>query len=272
MKHILSVSLALALVLVLGGCEKNDLGTATDVAGGPGSGMGTFVVRLTDAPGEYDAVNIAVDSIRVHYESGDTVGGWYTISRTPAVYNLLAYANGRDTIIAGGLVPPGYYTQMRLYIGSGSEVVKNGISSPLVIPSGSQSGLKLNIQATVVAGVAYELLLDFDAGRSIHVTGNGRYMLKPVIRVVTNALPTGGLTGIVVPDTADAAIWAIAGTDTATTFADTTGYFLFRYLNPGVYLVRVVPADTTFLSMDIPNVAVMTGQVTDLDTIALQKR
>ncbi len=272
MKGILSASLALALLLLLGGCEKTDLGTATGVGTGAGSGMGTFVVRLMDAPGGYDAVNIAVDSITVHIESGDTLSGWHTISRMPAVYNLLALANGRDTIVAGGLVPPGYYSQMRLYIGSGSEVVVNGVASPLMIPSGSQSGLKLNIQANVVAGVAYEVVLDFNAGQSIHQTGNGRYMLRPVIRVITSALSTGSLTGIVRPDTADAAVWAIAGTDTSMTFADTTGYFRFRYLNAGVYLVKVVPADTAYLEKDFPNVAVVVGQTTDLGTITLQKK
>lgn len=263
----LSACLVIAIVLMLGGCEKNDLGTGP----GGGSGSGTFVVRLTDAPAGFDAVNIVVDSIRVHFESGDTVGGWYTISRIPAVYNVLAYANGRDTVIAGGPVPAGYYSQLRLYIGSGSEVVKNGVANPLEIPSGSQSGLKLNIQSTVVAGVRYELMLDFDASRSILVTGNGRYMLKPVIKVVTTAL-SGSLTGVVLPGSADATVSAIAGTDTTTTLADTTGYFRFKYLTPGLYLVRIVPADTAYLSKDLPNVGVAGGQTTDVGTITLQKR
>lgn len=270
MKKILWGSLTLALVLALGGCEKDEVNMATDPVGGPGSG--TFVVRLTDGPGGYDAVNIVVDSIRVHYESADSVGGWYTISRMPAVFNLLAYSNGRDTIIAGGPVPAGYYSQMRFYIGSGSEVVKDGIASPLVIPSGSQSGLKLNIQANVVAGTAYEVLLDFDAGRSIHVTGNGRYMLKPVIKVITTALSTGSLTGVVLPDTVASTVWAIMGTDTSSAFTDATGHFMFRYINPGIYLVKVVPADTTFLGKDLPGVTVLTGQTTDVGTITLQKK
>jgi len=50
--------------LVIWGCEKNEGDNATDVGGGPGSGLGTLVVRLSDAPGAYEAVNIVVDSIR----------------------------------------------------------------------------------------------------------------------------------------------------------------------------------------------------------------
>ncbi len=257
------------ILLLFGGCGEN---TAVDAAGpGAASGLGTIVVRLVDAPAAYQAVYIFVDSVRVHFESVDSVSGWYTISRTPAVYNLLAFAQGRDTIIAQGAIPAGYYSQMRLYIGSGSYIVKDGLSKPLEIPSGSQSGLKLNIQASIVAGTKYELMLDFDAGQSIVVTGNGRYKLKPVIKVVSTAI-SGSLSGVVWPDTTNPTVWAIVGTDTSTTFTDTTGYFKFPFLTPGLYLLKVVPADTTFLEATLPNVLVAAAQNTDVGTITLKKK
>lgn len=257
--------------LVIGGCEKNAGDNATDIGGGLGSGLGTLVVRLSDAPGAYEAVNIVVDSIRVHVESGDTLGGWYTISRSTAQYNLLAYANGRDTVIAEGSIPAAYYSQMRLYIGNGSHVIRDGVRSPLEVPSGSQSGLKLNIQATILAGVKYELMLDFDAGRSIVVTGNGRYLLKPVIKVASAAV-SGSLSGVVVPDSTNPIVLAIAGTDTSSTFTDTTGYFRFRYLSPTTYLLRVVPADVTYRDTTLINVVVAAAQNTNVGTIVLQNK
>ncbi len=263
--------LASGVILLFGGCQKEVADDTTGPGGGAGSGLGTIVVRLIDSPGAYQAVNIFVDSVRVHYESSDTVGGWYTISRTPAVYDLLAYSRGRDTIIAAGAIPAGYYSQMRLYIGSGSHIVKDRLTIPLEIPSGSQSGLKLNIQANIVAGVKYELMIDFDAAQSIVVTGNGRYKLKPVIKVVSTAI-SGSLSGVVQPDTADAAAWAIAGTDTSTVIADTTGYFKFRYLSPGLYLVKIVPADTTFRDTTLTNVAVAAAQNTDIGVVTLRKK
>lgn len=263
------LSAIMCTFLAFSGCQKNE----ADIGTGPGDsgGMGTMVVRLTDAPGAYEAVNIVVDSVRVHVDSGDSLSGWYTLSRVPAVYDLLEYANGKDTIIAEGLIPPGYYSQLRLYIGSGSEVIKGGLSHPLEVPSGAQSGLKLNIQATILAGVKYELLLDFDAGRSIVVTGNGRHLLKPVIKVVSNAV-SGGLTGIVAPDTVSAAVWAVLGADTSSTFTDTTGYFKFSYLAPGSYLVKIMPADTTYRDTTLAGIGVAVAQVTDLGTITLQKK
>ncbi len=267
MKRILVGVLASGVLLLFGGCGEN----LADNGAGAASGLGTMVVRLVDAPAAYQAINIFVDSVRVHFESGDTVSGWYTISRSPAVYNLLAYAQGRDTIIAEGAIPAGYYSQMRLFIGSGSYIVTDGVSNPLEIPSGSQSGLKLNIQANIVAGVKYELMLDFDAGQSIVVTGNGRYKLKPVIKVVSTAI-SGSMSGEVQPDTTHPVLWAISGTDTTTTSADTAGFFKFRYLTPGMYLLKVVPADTTFLTTSLPNISVTAAVNTDVGLITLHKK
>jgi hypothetical protein len=45
--------------------------------------------------------------------------------------------------------------------------------------------VKLNRQFDVPAGGATTILLDFDGDRSIHETGNGRYMMRPVIAVVS---------------------------------------------------------------------------------------
>jgi hypothetical protein len=265
-KRIAFAVVCCAVVLV--GCQKNDEGTTGP---GSGSGTGTIAVRLMDDPGAYDAVNIVVDSVRVHVESADSLNGWVTISRTPAIYNLLEYTNGRDTIIAEGSVPAGYYSQMRLFIGAGSNVVREGRIIPLEIPSGSQSGLKLNIQAAIAGGVKYVLLLDFDAGRSIVVTGNGRYLLKPVIKTVATAV-SGSLMGKVLPDTTHPTVWAIAGEDTSTTFADTTGFFKFRYLVPAAYMLRITPADTTYRDTVLTNVVVTAAQNTDVGTINLQKK
>ena len=269
MRRGLSAATALA-ALILVGCDREDINTTTG-PGGTGTGPATLVVRLTDSPGAYDAVNVVVDSVRVHVESGDTLSGWYTISRAPATYNLLDYMNGRDTIIAEGQVPAGIYSQMRLYIGEGSSITKDGMTYPLEIPSGSQSGLKLNIHARIAPGVKYVLLLDFDASQSIVVTGNGRYKLKPVIKTVAMAV-SGSLTGRVAPDSTNATVWAIAGPDTSGTFADPTGSFMFRYLLPATYTLRIVPADTTYRDTTLTNILVAATQSTDVGTITLQKK
>jgi len=268
MNRIHAGMLALAVVSSLGGCRKEGVDNTT----GPGeNGPGTLVVRLMDAPAPYDEINIVVDSVRVHVESVDTLSGWYTISRAPAIYNLLDYANGKDTVIGECDIPAGYYTQLRLYIGNGSNIVKDGVTNALEIPSGSQSGLKINIQTTILPGVKYEVILDFDASRSIVVTGNSRYKLKPVIKTVTTAV-SGSLTGEVDPDTTYPTVSAVMGTDTSTTFADTAGYFKFKYLSPGSYLLKIVPADTTYRDTTLTNIVIIAAQNTDVGTIVLQKK
>jgi len=265
---IASLVAIICCALVMEGCVKDEGDNATGLVGGQ---TGTLVVRLTDAPGAYDAVNISVDSVRVHIESADSLNGWYTISRAPAQYNLLEYTNGRDTVIAEASIPAGYYSQIRLHIGGGSHIVKDGVASSLEIPSGSQSGLKLNIQANVLPGVKYEIIFDFDASRSIVVTGNRRYLLKPVIKVASTAV-SGSLSGTVLPDTANATAWAIAGTDTSTTLADTTGLFRFKYLAPAMYLLKIVPADVTYRDTVLTNIAVAAAKNTDVGMIHLQKK
>ena len=158
---------AIGILLFLGGC-KND-----NSLGPGGSGTGTLVVRLTDAPAAYDAIVIVVDSVRVHIDSAESVGGWHTISTSPAMYDLLQFTGGKDTVIATGEIPAGYYSQLRLYINPSSFIVVDGVNLPLVVPSGAESGLKLNIQANIAAGTQYVVALDFDASHSIVVTGAG---------------------------------------------------------------------------------------------------
>ena len=66
---------------------------------------------------------------------------------------------------------------------------------PLDTPSAVQSGVKLIHQFTVGSGQRVDLLLDFDACKSIVQTGNGKYKLKPVIKVIPFVL--NGIEGFV---------------------------------------------------------------------------
>jgi len=64
------------------------------------------------------------------------------------------------------------------------EVGTNG--EPLEIPSVYQTGIKLIHPFEIIEGETTELTIDFDAEKSIVKTGNGRYILKPTIKVITN--------------------------------------------------------------------------------------
>jgi len=57
-----------------------------------------------------------------------------------------------------------------------------GSSAPLDIPSGE---VKLTRGFDVSATSVMTMLIDFDGNGSIHATGNGRYMMSPVITILS---------------------------------------------------------------------------------------
>lgn len=179
--------LALALILLVSaalGCSHH------------GVPMGTVHVQLTDAPGVVDALHLTVVGVRAHRsetetESGDSTEvllgeGWETLSSDTTSVDLMTLRNGVVTTLGVALVPSGHYTQIRLLLAPGSDVVIDGETHPLVTPSGFESGLKLIHPFDVPAGGEITLTLDFDAQKSVIETGAGTWMLKPTIAVKTD--------------------------------------------------------------------------------------
>ncbi len=167
--------------------------------GGNGAPMGTMRVSMTDAPScGYDAVYVTVEKVRVHQtaNAGDGDAGWSEIVLNPARrIDLLSLTNGVLEELGETQLPAGAYTQLRLVLaGNGTTapfanaVVPSdtGIEVALDTPSAQQSGLKLNTNIEVPADKVADVVLDFDACRSVVKRGNsGRYNLKPVISVTT---------------------------------------------------------------------------------------
>lgn len=248
--------------------------TATIISCNPddsvSNGTSRLQVRLTDDPAAYDEVNIDVREIRINFD-GDTVNGWKTLPGVKAgVYNLLDLVNDKDTLLADAMIPSGKIHQIRLVLGDNNTIRIGEDVYELKTPSAQQSGLKLNIQQDVVNGVSYVLLMDFDAGRSVTTTGNGGYILKPVIRTAMNAIG-GSIRGVVVPDSIRTNIYAIQGTDTvAGTSSDLTGGFLIKSLEAGTYDLALVPTDTAVARKTISGINVQVGQVTTVDTVHIK--
>ncbi|HWP82093.1 MAG TPA: DUF4382 domain-containing protein [Bacteroidota bacterium] len=251
---------AIVSVGIFVGCEKSTAPLRT----------GELRMYLVDSPSRYDAVNIAVTRVEVHRADADTGSGWTVVSSAPALYDLLKLRNGASALLGGARLEAGEYTQIRLIIGQGSNVVVNGVTHPLTIPSGVQSGLKLVHQFTIEPEELYELTLDFDAERSIVVTGSNQYLLRPTIRVQANVI-SGSISGTVLPLTANAIVQTTVGTDTVTAYPDTTnGFFRLVAIPVGTYNVSIIPASPTYRDTTISGVAVTRGQNTLLGTITLQ--
>jgi len=249
---------------------KNDDSTTT-----------SFVVRLTDSPGDYEEVNIDIQSVEVHANTGEQTDGWVTLPSNVGVYDLLKLTNGAETVLVDADFPTGMISQLRLNLGENNSVVVNGVSYPLFTTSGTQSGLKLLINAELTEGITYSVLLDFDAARSvINTNANSNmpqadhYVLKPVIRTITEA-QDGAVKGLVNPIDLNVAVYAISGLDTMSTSYASAGSsnFFLGGLATGTYTVSFDPGDLSgYAPMSIDGVAITVGNVTDLgETILIKK-
>jgi hypothetical protein len=256
---LLLVIVGICIFVMFSGCSKSTK-TASE---------GKLRIYLADEPAEFDAVNIVVSQVSVHTSDADSLSGWTVICDSTQTHDLLELTNGAMALFADHQLDPGHYTQIRLQIGDGSHLILDGSPHDLKIPSGSQSGIKLNHQFHIQQDVTYELLLDFDAEKSIIKKGNGQYQLKPVIRAIAKAT-SGSISGIVNPTSAEA--FALMDPDTvAHTHSDTSGYFKLIALPQGSYSVLIVADDTTYADTTFSDVAVLAGQTTDLGMIQLRK-
>ncbi len=246
---------ALFLALMVS-CKDNE---------GPNSGgTAQLKIYLTDAPAEYDAVYIDVQSVEIHTDED----GWKTLNViNPGIYDLLKFNSGIDTLIIDEDIAPQTISQIRLILGDNNSLVVDGVTHALETPSAETSGLKLNVHYTFEAGIAYELWMDFDAEQSIVEKGNGDYSLKPVIHVYTQA-ETGAISGSIFP--VDAAFYVMA-----TTPSDTIGTLI---ADDGTFLIGGVPAgnyDVTFSAVagftdiTVEDISVSTGNVTSIGVITI---
>ncbi len=256
MKNLTYLMLAFAIT-VLASCKDEN------VSQDPNS-YSRVKINMKDSPGDYDSVIINVKSVEVK-----TNRGTYEYPFAKSI-NLLELVNGKDTLLVDESIPTGRITQIRLILeDQGNYIYKQGIRNDLETPSAQQSGLKLNVQKELVQGVTYTFELDFDVAKSIVETGSGKFILKPVIRVLTEAI-TGGLIGEVIPFNSQVAVMAILDNDTVSTYTSTIdGKFLIKGLTTGNYKV-VFDAESPLMDTVFNNVSVQNGQITNMGTITLQ--
>ncbi|HEY1115853.1 MAG TPA: DUF4382 domain-containing protein, partial [Chitinophagaceae bacterium] len=239
--------------------------------GSTGNDKAKMQVYLTDDPGDYDQVFIDVQDVKINY-STNPEEGWVSLNQVNrGSYDLLTLVNDKDTLLADAEINTGKVEQIRLVLGPNNYVVIDGQQHQLETPSAQQSGLKLNIHQDISEGIIYKLLMDFDVARSINVTGNGKYMLKPVIRT-TLVAAGGSIKGFVKPSTVPTTVFAIRGTnDTITSTLTQNGSYVIKALEAGTYQLGFLPSDTpTHKIANLPGIVVNTGVVTTVDTLQLQ--
>ena len=242
------------------------------------SNMGSLKASITDAPAcGYDEVNVTVSKVRVHQSAtaAETDAGWTEIVVPAQQINLLNLTNGVMQTLGTVPLAAGHYTQIRLVLdaNSGNTMVNNviptgGAKTNLETPSGQQSGIKLNGQFDVVAGQQADILLDFDACKSVLTKGNGKYALKPVVKMIPVIL--NGVGGVISPALLGNHVMISAqqaGVVVGSTAPNaTTGEFFLSHLPAGNYDV-VITADGSAASV-VSGVPVAATGTTAISTAA----
>ena len=277
LKNVTLKSMMLAMLVSFGFTSCSD----DDSDSPDGERSANLTVRMTDAPGDYDAVLVDVQDVEIHVETeaeleGDTDGdGWVSVGDVETgVYDLLELTGGVTQLLADTEVPAGYVSQIRLILGSENSVVINGETKPLNTPSAQQSGLKLQVNQEFMPGENYAYLLDFNVDESVVTTGNGGYNLKPVIRLSAEA-NAGAVVGTVVyPAELEMDIQSLVvlsnGSVTVSAYTDANGNFSLNGVPAGTYDLAVTPEAATGLNVfTLTEVEVKPNETNDVGELEL---
>ncbi len=149
----------------------------------PPAGQGKAVIGISD--GTTDIKNVTSIVITVDKVEVQTAGqGWTTVSNGTKTYDLLQLKQtGAVALLADVNLPVGTYDQIQLTI-SKVEVTAGGKVQEAKLPSGT---LKIAGRLVVEDGKTATAVLDFKADKSLHETGNGQFILAPVVNIQTKS-------------------------------------------------------------------------------------
>jgi len=196
-----SLAILMTLAMLMAGCAvpatpaPTPTPTPSPTTQPPGGvPTGSIEVRVTDAPPEYDITSIMVtvsdseeEGVAVHRADDDGEGEWITLPITgDNPFDLLQLqAQDLEALLATEEVTAGKYTQIRMTIEKVEVTLGDGEPQEATLPSGK---LKFVRPFEVVDGETTIILLDFDASKSVVVTGAGKdgeakIIVKPVVKL-----------------------------------------------------------------------------------------
>lgn len=257
MKKLIGI-LVIALLAGLSACSNDKDGNKSLVQ-----------FSLTDAPSLKGYQALYLDVRGLYYTVGDSTEIPLPVS--PAIVNLLDLTNGKDTLLANIELEAGQkVSQVRLVLGDNNTLVlADGTNVNIKVPSGSTSGLKLNVQSAAATTSGYKVLIDFNAEKSIIAKGNGSYSLKPVIRsyIVAN---TSKVYGHISPSNVPFQVLTVMNGDTLVTVSDTlqNNYFMLHGLISGNYEIQFI--DSTGVVRKTLNQNIIGGSDIDMGNVLIE--
>ena len=171
---------------------------------------GTLKLGITDAPVDHAyAVVVQFTGVEIKPMGGESISFDFT---SPKSLDLLALQGiNRAMLLDGVTVPQGQYEWVRLKVNADPSVpgdsyiqlTQTGAQCEMRIPSGAESGLKINRPFTV--GEVADYTIDFDLRKSVVAPpgqmapdtcdgSNQIYMLRPTLRMMDN-LQVGAIRG-----------------------------------------------------------------------------
>jgi len=225
--------LALGLAVCLSErCGQSVAGGASETGN---TGVGYVRVETFDAPPPegVEHLNLRVTGL----EMGDSTG-WQALRASDTTIDFLALVGGVTALVADTSVPVGLYRELRVMVADTNEIIVSGVSYPLLVPSGAQSGIKVKLDLTVAEAESVTVYLDFNLSSLVSL--GDRYLLRPSF----HAFPATAAATVegTVTDTAGAAVHkalveAMGESDTLATL--TAGNGRYRLVAPpGVYSLR----------------------------------
>ncbi|GAB6098366.1 hypothetical protein JCM16358_02450 [Halanaerocella petrolearia] len=211
MRKIISLILVISLGLLVGCSSVTD----DDLTSGD---SGSLAMSISDAPvNDVESVFVSLEEVEVH----NTDTGWETVND----FESNDYTDGElkvdllqlrfdDKLLGQKSLPSGTYDQIRLIVaanengkstgpnsGKSYVVYKDGSESDIFIPSGTQTGLKINHNFTIEESKITRLLLDSDVSKIMHTAGkSGKIILRPTAIDIIDQVVSGDVEGRVLAD------------------------------------------------------------------------
>lgn len=178
---------ATMLTLIAAGCSNSldeTVATGDLTVMASSASMPTLYVEGPEPLAEVAEIqpdNIFLTVLKVMVQKDDS--SWITVSEPNETIDFLDLLDTTMIQLADSVVPVGHYSQLRLLLDESSAIVIDGETHSLKVPSGPQTGLKLNLDFNVEGGETVTAYIDFDVNTEILFTKNS-YIMKPTHKVV----------------------------------------------------------------------------------------
>lgn len=189
-------------------------------------------IKMTDAPGDYAALNVEIERVDIYSESS----GWVTLSNETQMVNVLELTNGVETTLASSSeLEAGLYTQVAVHFGSNNSIQVQSDGAYAELDLGGESSIVVDIAAEVSASASTEVLLDFNVAESV-VEINGVFTLDPSVQEIEDS-ETGVQGQIEGNAFANVTLTGAEGSFSA--YTDASGSFLIRGMGEGSYTLTI---------------------------------